>query len=82
MKDLTEKIRIEKARTPIRRRMKKERTPPKAFRTVLVYSVGTVAVEVSGAAIDGQSTIRCEETKRERECVEGVLALPLWVCFD
>ena len=68
MKDLTEKRRIEKARTPIRRRMKKERTPPKAFRKgLLVYSVGTVAVEVSGDAIDGQSTVRCEETKRERE---------------
>ena len=54
MKDLTENRRIEKARTPIRRRMKKERTPPTAFRkALLVYNVGTAAVDVSGAAIDG-----------------------------
>lgn len=83
MEDLTEKRRIEKAKTPIRRRMKKERTPPKAFRKVLlVYSVGTAAVEVSGAAIDSQSADRLEETNRERRrrfwrcrCSRGVLCL-------
>lgn len=47
--NLTEKRRIEKARTPIRRRMKKDRTPPKALRKVLSLE-GSV-----GAAIDGQN---------------------------
>ena len=46
---LTEKRRIEKARTPIKIRMKNEKTWPKALRRL--EGVGLV----SGAAIDGQN---------------------------
>lgn len=46
-RELTENRRIENARTPIRRRMKKERTPPKACRKL-------VAVDASEAAMDGR----------------------------
>lgn len=52
---LTEKRRIEKARTPIRIKMKKERTLPKAF-------LKEVPLEASEAAIDGQI-----ELGKERE---------------
>ena len=59
--ELTEKSRIENARTPIRRRMKKERTFPKAY-------LKAVPFEVSEAAIDCQIElwVKCER-KRESE---------------
>lgn len=46
--ELTEKRRIEKARTPIKRRMKKESTLPNAFRSVLAVA----SFELSPSAID------------------------------
>jgi hypothetical protein len=52
--ELTEKRRIENARTPIRRRMKKERTPPKACRKVVAVAVAVAADDASEAAIDGR----------------------------
>lgn len=48
IRELTENNRIENARTPINRRMKNERTFPKACLKV-------VSLEVSEAAIDGQN---------------------------
>lgn len=68
VKMLTEKRRIENARTPIRIKMKKERTLPKAF-------LKEVALAASEAAIDGQI-----ELSRERERVRQLWECkPFWV---
>lgn len=61
--ELTEKRRIENARTPIRMRMKKERTFPKAC-------LKDVPLEVSEAAIDGQIELRAFERERKMEETE------------
>lgn len=57
---LTEKSRIENARTPIKMRMKREKTFPKAFLKV-------VPLEVSEAAIDGPKSSSEFSTSKERE---------------
>ena len=51
--DLTEKRRIEKARTPIRRSVKAQSTPPKAFRS---RPSPLAAVEASISAIAAQQS--------------------------
>lgn len=70
--ELTEKRRIENARTPIRMRMKKERTFPKAFLKV-------VPLEVSDASIDDQNQLRPfqrgRETQRRLRSEEGFCGL-------
>lgn len=61
---LTEKRRIEKARTPIMRSMKNARTLPNAC----LMEVVVVPLRASEAAIDGQIELR-RERGRERKCV-------------
>jgi hypothetical protein len=63
--DLTEKRRIEKARTPMRMRVKAHSTPPKALRR------RPGAAEGAAAASASVSAIVCAEVGRGREISAG-----------